>query len=513
MKIYRATTALIGQVISLVSPVAAARYKAGREFYRSYTAGSLRDADRNFTPRLTSADSDIRKAWPLITARCRDQVENNPLISGAIERICQNVVRNGINPKFKFKTSAGVIDAAANAKWQESFRRWRRYCESTGHDTWKGVQRLVLRHLWSDGQCFAHRCFDFSIPGVNPLRLELLESDMLDPTVDGPQANGNLARKGIEYNSNGRPVTYHFLSHHPGDWVAWTTLKTRKIPAADIIHVWDRRRISQFSGIAWLAAVVMEAYRMEDFRHITMDEARIQTIFGAFLRSTFPAFQLGQGMPLGGQATPTAAKTGATDAPTEISSPMIQKLPSGTELQFTPTAHPGSQYEPFVKDSQRWQSAGLGMSFEGFANNYTDSSYASARSGALEERLGYRGQQNVLDEQFCRDVYAWYIAADMLAGTAPSPLPGYFKNPLLWHEAVETGFPGWSWVDPTNDATASEKLIGMGLSTHAKQSAQHGEDFDMNVETLIEEELKLTRLAEVRAARLKIESGQEANNV
>lgn len=512
-KVYRAVTALVGSGLAIISPSGAAKYRAGRELYRAYAAGSLRDADRPWTPRLTSADADIRKAWPLITARCRDQVENNPLISGAIERICQNVVRNGINPKFKFKNNSGVINTAVNEKWKAAFKRWRRYCELSGHDTWKGVQRLVLRHLWSDGQCFVHRTFDSSLHGVNPLRLELMESDMLDVTVDGPLSNGNIARKGIEYDANGRPVYYNFHPYHPGDWVPWASTKTRRIPAADIIHVWDRRRISQYSGISWLAAVVMEAYRMEDFRHITMDEARIQTIFGAFLRSTFPGFQLGAGMPMGGQPTQTPATTGGTyDSSIEMSSPIVQKLPAGTELQFTPNAHPGSQYEPFVKDSQRWQSAGLSMSFEAFANNYTDSSYASARSGAMEERLGYRGQQNIIDEQFCRKVYAWYIAADMMSGKAPAPLPGYFKDPLKWHESVETVFPGWSWVDPTNDANASGKLLDMSLTTHAKEASQRGEDFDENVETLMEEERKLLKLSQLKAARLKIEAGTEAAN-
>ncbi len=501
-RLYDATTSLVSGLLAAASPGAAARYREGRMMYRAYAAGSLRDADSGFTPRLRSADAEIRKVWPLVTARCRDQVDNNPLISGGIERISQNVVRGGIMPKFKFKRRSGRLNSMVNEAWQNSFRRWSRYCELSGHDSWRGVQRLILRHMWSDGQCFVHRVFDDSIPGLNPLRLELLEADQLDTTVDGSLRDGGVARKGIEYDRAGRAIAYNFLPYHPGDWLPRGRGSSRRIPAADIIHVWDRRRISQCTGISWLVAVVMEAYRMEDFRHTTMDTARLQTIFGAFLKSSFPSFQLGQNLPLGGQPTPTApGKTGATEAPQEISSSIIQKLPPGTDLQFTPVAHPGSQYEPFVKDSQRWQSAGLGMSFEGFANNYTDSSYASARSGSLEERLGYRGQQTFLDEQLCRPVYAWYIAADMLAGTAPAPLPGYFADPLRWHESVESVFPGWNWVDPQNDAAASEKLLDLALATHASLSAQRGEDFDQTLETLIEEEKKLRELAVLRADR------------
>lgn len=296
-KFYNATSSLIGAAIATVSPERAARYRQGRMLYRAYAAGSSRDADHAFGPRLGSADAAVKKAWPLVTARCRDQVENNPLISGAVERISQNVVRGGIIPKFRFKKAGGAAATKTNALWAESFRRWMRYCELTGHEDWASVQRLILRHMWSDGGCLVHRVYDDSLPGINPLRLELLKLDQLDSLVDGPMKNGTIARKGIEYHAvTGRPVAYHLYASHPGDYLSWSRRETRRIPAGDIIHVWDRKRISQYSGISWLVAVVMEAYRMEDFRHITQDAARLQTIFGAFLKSSFPALQLGAGL-------------------------------------------------------------------------------------------------------------------------------------------------------------------------------------------------------------------------
>ncbi len=505
-KIYNATTALVGSTLALFSPAAAARYHGDRLRYRAYTAGMKKDGDHNFAPRLRTADADVKKAWPLVTARCRDQVENNPLISGAVERISQNVVRGGITPKFNFKQD-GRNESAVNRQFSEDFRRWSRYCELSGHDNWASLLRLVLRHMWSDGGCLIHRVYDDSLPGINPLRLELIELDQLDLMVDGGDHSEVIARRGIEYDRNtSRPIAFHILPYHPGDYILHRRGKSRRIPAADIIHVWDRRRISQFSGIPWLVAVVMEAYRMEDFRHITQDAARLQTIFGAFLKSSFPGIQLGAGLALGGQAAPIKpGATGAEEAPTEIGGPLIQKLPTGTDLQFTPTAHPGSNYEPFVKDSQRWQSTGLGMSFEAFANNYTDSSYASARSGALEERLGYRGQQQFLDRTLCSKVYAWFIEAHLLAGLGS--LPGYTRDPLRYQESVVSSFPGWSWVDPQNDAAASEKLLDLTLTTHRALAAQRGEDFDENIEILREEYQAKIELEKLKQELAQLKAG------
>lgn len=513
-KIYDSYTSLVGGALSLLAPARAAGFVYGRQMYRSYAAGETLDADKNFRPRLRSGDADVKRAYKLVAARCRDQAENNSLISGSIDRICNNVVRSGILPKFQFRTRDGKFDQNTNTAWRTLFTRWSRYCDITGHDSYGALQRLGLRHMWIDGQYLIHRVYDTSRPGIVPLRLEFLEFDQLDAMVDGVQANGNVARKGIEYDrTTARPLFYHLLDSHPGDYLALGRRATsRRIPAADICHVWDRKRISQHSGISWMAAVVMESYRMEDFRHITQDGARLQATFAGFLKSAYPGFQLGGGLGLGGQSAPMKpGETGAATAPTEIKSGIIQGLPTGTDVTFASPSQPGNNYEPFVKDSQRWQSVGMGMSFEAFANNYTDSSYASARSGSLEERLGYRGTQQFLEEGPNQTVVGWFIEAAYLAGLNPQAMPGYSADPDSYHELAVGQFPGWGWVDPNNDARAAEKLIDLSLDTHRNQAAQRGNDWDSTIDELLDEEIRLLELAELRAKRKALEEGTQSN--
>ncbi|MDX9894327.1 MAG: phage portal protein [Desulfofustis sp.] len=510
-RVYDAWTGLVGGLLGLVSPLAAGRYRVGREMLRGYVSGSATGADQQFRPRLRSADADVKAGARLTMARCRDQYQNNSLIAGGVERMCTNVVRKGIYPQFLFRTREHKLDRTVNGAWETMFRRWALYCDITGHDSYGSLQFLGLRHMWFDGEYLVHRVWDDSLPGVVPLRLELIECQQLDRFVDGELSNGNVARRGVEYDKRtGRPVFYHVLDNHPGDYLArGRRASARRIPAADIIHVWDREMISQYSGIAWLHAVVMEGYRMDEFRHITQDTARAQAIFAYFLKSQFPNFTLGPGIPAGGQATPytPAATGGAADATLELNAPMVQRLPSGTEVQAISPSHPGDTYEPFVKDSQRWQSAGLGMSFEAFANNYTDASYASARSGALEERLSYQGQQQFLEEKMNRRVVGWFVEAAWLAGMSPAPMPGYAEDPLRWHELACGQMPGWTWVDPNNDANAAEKRINLVIDTRTDQAAERGQVFDDIVERQMDEEEKLIKLAELRARRKRLEEG------
>jgi lambda family phage portal protein len=368
--------------------------------------------------------------------------------------------------------------------------------------------------MWFDGGFLIHRVYDDSLPGIVPLRLEYLEYAQLDTLVDGNLPSGNTARRGIEFDPAGREVAFHILPYHPGDYIPRGTFgQSRKIPASEIIHVWDREMISQYSGISWLHAVVMEGYRMDEFRHITQDTARAQAIFAYFLKSAAPGFSLGPGLPAGGQTTPyTPGQTGGTlDTALELNSTTVQKLPQATEVQAINPTHPGNNYEPFVKDSQRWQSAGLGMSFEGFANNYTDSSYASARSGSLEERLSYQGQQQFLEEKVNRRLLSWFIEAAWLAGLAPAKMPGYARDPRSYHEMATGQMPGWTWVDPQNDAQAAEKLIDLRIDTRTNQAAQRGQVFEDIIERQGEEadmmtelEQKMLNLAQLRLQKQKL---------
>lgn len=509
-KAYDAYSALVGGVLSLIAPKAAASFRFGRDLYRSYTSGATTGPDAIFRPRLRSADADVKAAWRLTAGRCRDQYHNNSLIAGGVDRICNNVVRIGIYPQFLFRTRDGRLDRTANTAWEKLFRRWAIYCDITGHDSYGSLQILGLRHMWFDGQYLIHRVYDESLPGIVPLRLELIECEQLDALVDGELSPGIIARKGIEYDAaTGRPLAYHVLDHHPGDYLALgRRSSSRRIAAADIIHVWDREMISQYSGIAWLHAVVMEGYRMDEFRHITQDTARAQAIFAYFLKSSMPGFNLGPGIPAGGQTTPytPAATGGSNDSTLSLNSTMVQKLPSGTEVQAINPTHPGNNYEPFVKDSQRWQSAGLGMSFEAFANNYSESTYASARSGSLEERLSYQGQQQFIEEKINRRLLAWFIESAWLAGLAPAIMPGYAADPLRYHEMAAGQMPGWTWVDPQNDANAAEKLIDLVIDTRTDQAAMRGQVFEDVVERQLEEEDLLLTLAEKRAKRIQLET-------
>lgn len=473
---------------------------------RSFVAGDLTGANQNFRPRRRSADADIRRGLSTIVSRCRDQAQNNPSIRGAIKRIANNCIRRGIRPQFQFRDRAGVLSSATNSAWERLFGRWARHADLTGRLSLWRMQRLVLAHMWSDGGCLIHRVWDDSIPGIPPLRLELLEVDHMDTTVDGRLPSGNLARAGKEYDGRGRCVAYHLFPTHPHDYQGEVSLRSVRYPATDIIDIYDPERISQTMALPWLVAVVMESFNLEEYRDYVKIAAKLEAAFSLFVKSSFPDMGTpGIGLQqVPGQAAPSDWPTSWNDMPDYIEPGRIQTLPYGTDIVAAGHSRPGQQYDPFVKESRRTQSVGLGMSYEAYANDHSDASYSSTRSGALEERLSYGGMQQFLNETANDRITAWFIEAAWMAGLNPAPMPGFAADPWPWLEAVVQQDPGWTWVDPLKDGQASKIKIEQVLSTRRREAAQQGNDFDELLAESEEEERKLGELYRLRAENARL---------
>ena len=385
VRAYDGVTRVCGAVLSMFSGRAALAYVAGRDQYRSYVAGMSNGPNKRWLPRNYSADTEIKRGIKLITARCRDLARNNPYIKGAIRKVCDNVVRNGIRPQFKIRVPSGELNQALNSSMERRWKKWSRkkYCDISGHDSIASIQKLVLRHIWTDGEVLVHRVWDRDLlkKKVCPFRLEVLECDLLADYVDGPLKNGAIARRGVELDpATGRPVAYHILPNHPGDYQFSNYKDVRRLDARDVIHVFERERASQTRGVSWFVAIVMEAFDLADYQNFERIGAKLAAAFGLFIKSQYPEVLNGPGIS-GAQASGADYK----DVTEYIEPGRIQKLPMGTEIQIASHKRPGDTYEPYVKQSLKGMSAGAGMSYGAFANDRSDSSYSAERTSQLDE--------------------------------------------------------------------------------------------------------------------------------
>jgi len=511
---YAAVTSAVSGVIGIFSPRHACFYRHGREVLRSYAAGELSGPNQTWNPRGKSGDAEIKRGAKLITARARDLVQNNSYVSGAIDKICNNVVRRGIKPQARLRLPDGTPDKPNNKALERLWGRWARYADLAGQNSFAAIQRLVLRHVWIDGEVLLHRVWDNALRGIVPLRLEVIECDHLDTMVDGELTNGNIGRRGVELDpATGRPVAYHVLDQHPGDYLFRGAFgSSRRIPASEIRHIFANRRASQSRGISWLSAILIESHDLGEYKSFEMIGAKLLSAFGFFVKSTVPEGGMGAGFGIpSNQLGPDGKPLADAPLPDYIQPGRIQRLPFGTEIQAAGNTRPGAQYEAFVRDSIRGMSTGTGMSYESFSNDYNAASYSSARSASLEERLAYQGQQAFLDEKLNDPVWAWFLEAAWLAGLLPG-IRDYAVDPLPYHEAVSWQDPGWTWVDPLKDSKAADTGLANATTNRTKISSQCGEDWEDDIiEPLIREEEQLTRLYELRAKNQQLQKEVSSN--
>ena len=471
-------TKTIANAIGLFAPKTAMSYVGWRQVLANYTAAKPGGPNKNWNPQNKSADAVLLHDRARLLARARDLERNTAHISGAIDKICNNVIFTGIFPQAKIRDSNSKLKKSKNTELEEIFKLW------AEEVNFYEKQELVLRHLWVEGEIFVHFYFDRDLlkKGIVPLNFELLETDFIDHTLNETAENGNQIKAGIEYNQAGKPVNYYIFTEHPGESVfSGVFAQRRKISADNIEHVFKPRRASQNRGISWLASIIMEMRDFSEYQSSERIAARLASAFGAFIESPYPEHQMNH--PLMGDED----AVNIDDVPKYFEPGRIDVLPPGMKINVAQYDRPGNSYEPFTKTSLKSASVGTNLSYENFSNDYENSTYSSARQAVLEERRGFRKMQFFLNRTFNGRVWNKFINFAVTAGIINIQK----AVPVKWQN------PGWSWIDPAKDAKGAKMELEMGINTRRRLAAERGFDWDEEIDDLAEEE-KIIRDKEIK---------------
>ncbi len=466
---------VVARTIGVFAPNAALRYLSRRARLAYYTGASPKGPNKAWNPPNKTEDALLARDRARLVARSRDLERNSAHISGAISKICNNVVYTGIFPQAQIRdNNTGQRKKGLNKLVEQRFKEWAKAVN------FYDIQELVLRHLWIDGECLIHRYVDSDLQrkGLCALGLEVLEADLLDHTLNGQLENGNRIRAGIETNQRGKPVAYHLFAEHPGDgFFGGNYGSTRRIPAVDIQHVYAKKRASQSRGVPWLSSIILEMRDFAEYQSSERAAARLASAFGIFVESPYPEHQINHPLMQAESEYPAVG-----DVPEYIESGRIDTLPPGMKISAAQFQRPGQTYEPFTKTSLKGASAGSGMSYENFSNDYAESTYSSARQAILEERRGYRKLQMFLNRHFNEWVWDnWLEFAEMsrLLGGIGTDVPVNWQN------------PGWPWIDPQKDAKGAQTELELKITNRRRLAAERGLDWDDEIEQLAEEEERI----------------------
>lgn len=315
----------------------------------------------------------------------------------------------------------------------------------------------LVRALVRDGDGFVQI---FTEEG-GELRLKLLPADQVDPSLTRELGGGARIVAGIEYDSADRVVAYHVLREAPG--APFSTFgEAVRIPAADMIHVFDLLFPGQVRGLSWLSPVLLKLRDRDEASDALLMQLKTASLITGFVRD-----------PEGGSAGfDDGASTSEINVSLEPGAMRI--LPPGADVSFSQPGQGLAQAVEFLRAQDREIAAGVGLTFEALTGDLGEANYSSARVGLLEfRRRAEMMQKNLIEAQVLRPLWRRWIDTQALAGAIPSN-----ATALADYRNVRFIGPGWAWVDPKNEIEAEVAAIDAGLKSREEVVAGRGRDID-----------------------------------
>ena len=104
--------------------------------------------------------------------------------------------------------------------------------------------------------------------------LRLLSPEQLDPALTREIENMQRIIAGVEFDWTGRRVAYHVFPRQADLLVATQQWAPIRLPAEDILHLFEPKTPGQVRGTSWLAAVLTTICRLISFRTACLRERR-----------------------------------------------------------------------------------------------------------------------------------------------------------------------------------------------------------------------------------------------
>ena len=467
----------------IVAPVPLKKGRPPIRFRRDFDAAKI-DRITGAQPRpITTGDMELRNSLASMRAVSRELERNNDYAKKYLSMLEIGVIgKDGFTLQNRARDLSGVLDKKANqiieAEWKLFCKKGN--CTVDGLMSFLGAKKVVLRSTARDGETLVRIVRGFKNPWK--FALQLLEGDVLDEQLnisDGPSQN--LIKMGIEYNEWGRPIAYHIREKHPGDYFgSQKSANTyKRVPANAIIHVFRPERPTQGRGIPWMRTAARRMNILGEYEYAELVAARIGASKMGFYVPN----------PEGGADIVPDDEDEEGNPIQEAEPGVFEKLPSGyNDFKTFMPEHPTGNYGPYTKEVKRGMSSGLGVAYNGLANDLEGVNFSSLRSGVLEERDNWREIQNWFIESFVDQVRAAWLEMLLLTNRTNLPYAKYDK-----FNAAEWRGRSFDWVDPEKDINADLAAIRGGLKTRSQVVAERGMDLEDIYEQLEEEE-KLAKL-------------------
>lgn len=488
-------------VISVFSPVIAAKRRYFRfiskmmfNSYRGAEGGRLRGS---WMPGGGSADEDLLTDLSKLREKSRDLVRNDGIAAGAISTIVTNIIGTGIRPQSRLDKEALKIDEEYADQLQhlieKIWERWVKFADAGERVNFYGIEELAERQRFVNGEAIIIPLRLTNKARPYSFALQIVESDRLDTPSD-LRGNKNI-RKGVEIGEYGQPTAYWVRKTHPGDYSFGVNAMNNesknynRYPAkrddgiVNFFHLFHLLRPGQTRGEPFFAPVINLFKDRFDYMEAELVAARIAACFAIFIKkekAIEEALKFSQ-----------VSEEDNTKREEELSPGMIERLSPGEDIAAFNPNRPSSTFDPFMMRILRDIASGLNIPYEILAKDFSQSNYSNLRGALLEARRFFMMQQKYQADSLAQPCLELVIEEAYLKGELP--ILDFYLNREAY---VRTRWicPGWQWVDPQNEITASIDAVNNNLSSLSEETASQGSDWEEILEQRAREAKKIKEL-------------------
>ena len=473
---------LITRLLMALNPKAAAE----RQYWRNHAKRLYEAASKSPYHRRPSKQGSGDKAMDQARGNIRDWSryldENHDLAIGVLDNLVNKTVGAGIKVMpMVIDPKTGKANRELNREIQTLWRNWIRRPEVTHELDFYGVQRIVARSLYRDGEVLGQHVIGGSgrvlHGGRIPYSVELIEADFL-PFEMNDDKRGIV--HGVEKTAWGRPRAYHLYKQAP-DNITSSILRpdsknTKRVPAERMFHAKFTRRIGQTRGVPIFHGVAHRLDSIKDYEESERIAARIGASFAAYIRKGTD-FD-----PAAAYAPDGSVKSSRT---MEMQGGMIfDDLLPGEDIGTIDTNRPNTGLNDFRAGQLKAIAAGTGTSYSGISRNY-DGTYSAQRQELVESAASYAAMREYQVFAAYQPIYEMFITAAVLSNHLRVPAN------LKLDDLFGAGWiaPPQPWIDPKKEMEADAGAVDANFIPWSQVVLQRtGRDPWIVLEQMLEEQ-------------------------
>ncbi|PRD64807.1 phage portal protein [Malikia granosa] len=432
---------LVDRMVAWINPVAGIQ-RAHARTVLSYYEAAKPDRTRKGRRAVGTANHEVLQAGATLRQTARHLEQNYDLALGVLNTLVSNVVGpTGIGIEPQPRRADGSIDDDLARQILGLWKDWCTNPEVTRQHDWASAQRLLCRSFFRDGEVFA-QVLSGQTPGLNhgtrvPLSIEMIEADLVPMDYNG-SAPATVVQ-GIEVNAWGAPTGYHVLKVSPLDSGTTSMVvggQTKRIGAANMLHLKNVHRIRQLRGVSVFASVLNRFDDLKDYEESERIAAKIAASMAAFIRKGTPDLY---------QPDDAQEQRYLKFRPGMI----FDDLRPGEEIGTIDTNRPNPNLETYRSGQLKAIAAGAGPTFSSIARTY-DGTYSAQRQELVEGYAIYATLANEFIGRIVRPIYEQFVAVAAISGLLKVPAG---IKPESLNDATYMP-PAMPWIDPKKEAEA-----------------------------------------------------------